>query len=111
MARPQRNTVDYFPEWKPTRRVLNIIDDSIDRNLAFKAFRQSSSNFIKKHLVRKIILEKYNHKCCECLSENRLQIDHKISVYRCFKNKLFNHCNTEFNLQILCGSCNAAKLP
>ncbi len=88
-----------------------ILEDSFDRKLALKKFRGSCSAFIKKPLVRKIILEKFNNKCCECSMTENLQIDHVESVLRCFKRAAFHLCNSEENLQVLCGSCNASKLP
>jgi 5-methylcytosine-specific restriction endonuclease McrA len=111
MARPQKNTVTYFPLWKPTRISLLKITDGINKKDCFKVFRQSSSAFIKKTTVRDVILNKYNNKCVECSSDNSLQIDHIVSVYKCFRDDDIYKCNTESNLQVLCASCNAKKQP
>lgn len=111
MARPQRNNVDYFPLWKPTKKILFAINDMIDRNKAYKMFRSSCSAFIKKEEIRSIIFKKSNNKCCLCQSRKSLQIDHIMSVYKCFNNALYNYCNTYENLQVLCKKCNTSKTP
>ncbi len=111
MARPEKNTVDYFPKWNPNWKLLEILNDSKDRKIAFKKFRNSSSSFIKKIEVRSYILNKYNHKCNECNSIFNLEIDHIISVLQCFKTYCFEYCNTEKNLQVLCKKCNSKKQP
>lgn len=111
MARPAKNTVDYFPQWKPTRKTINLIDESMDSKLAFKSFRNSSSVFIKKPEVRDIVFKKSNNKCAQCYSDENLQIDHIKSVLECFKKGLIYYCNQLINLQVLCSKCNTSKKP
>lgn len=111
MARPERNTVDYFPKWNPQKYTMNRIINGMDKKISLKLFRSSSSGFIKNPKVRNIILEKCDNKCVLCGSINNLQIDHIKSVYSCFINNLIDFCNTEENLQILCIKCNTSKLP
>ena len=111
MARPGKNTIEYFPKWEPTRITLLRIFDSVDKKIAFKSFRQSSSAFIKKIIVRNFILKKYNNECVICGSNNKLEIDHIKSVWFCFHNNLIYGCNIESNLQLLCNKCNTSKLP
>lgn len=110
MARPERNTVDYFPKWNPSRKLLNTLQDYIDGKEAFKKFRSSCSAFIKKESVRTFVF-KNNDKCIICFSKENLQIDHIKSVYRCFLDGNFYFCNTQKNLQVLCRKCNTSKLP
>lgn len=111
MARPEPNNVDYFPVWKPTKHTIRKIIGGLNKKEAFKVFRSSCSGFIKKESVRKIILIKSNNKCVLCDSINNLQVDHIISVFRCFLNEKIFECNIESNLQILCKKCNTSKTP
>lgn len=99
-----------FPLWKPQKGSLMRFN-SINRNTAYKAYRNSCSSFIANKNVRKIILEKSENKCVICGSKDRLQIDHITSVYTCFKNDNIYECNIETNLQALCNTCNASKKP
>ena len=111
VARPQKNGLDYFPLWKP-QRITESRFYSSDFKKRYKALRNSSSAFIKRKDVRRIIFSKYGNKCVLCGSVDDLEIDHIVSVYLCAKN-LFEICklNTEENLTILCRSCNARRCP
>jgi len=53
-------------------------------------------------IVRDRILDKYNHKCNYCGSEENLQVDHIIPLSR-------GGVHSETNFQILCRSCNINK--
>ncbi|MGB0896857.1 MAG: HNH endonuclease [Flavobacteriaceae bacterium] len=108
MARPQRNNV--FPKWNPQKASISRFK-SIDRKIAYKTFRNSSSGFIKRSDVRDYLLLKYSNECVLCNSEENLQIDHIVSVYEHFKLGLLHECNLEANLQVLCRKCNTSKLP
>jgi 5-methylcytosine-specific restriction endonuclease McrA len=111
MARPLKSGLDYFPLWKP-QRITESRFHSGDFKVKYRALRNSSSAFIKRKDVRRIILSKYNNRCVFCGSIDNLEIDHIVSVYLCAKG-LFEICklNTEENLTILCGSCNARRCP
>ena len=85
------------------------MDDYLDKKIAFKKFRSSSSGFISNKLLRYILFTKYNNKCALCNSTEKLEIDHIESVLSCFNNEKFKFCNTEDNLQVLCGKCNSSK--
>ena len=100
-----------IPCWNPSYRLLNTLSDAIDRKETFKKFRSSCSNFIKKDSVRIFILNKFNNKCVNCDSKERLEIDHIQSVYSCFINMNYYYCNKEENLQVLCKKCNTSKIP
>lgn len=52
--------------------------------------------------LRKQVLERYKHRCCECYSDRRLEIDH---IYAWSKGGY----TEESNLQVLCKSCNIKK--
>ena len=52
--------------------------------------------------LRKEVLERYYHRCCECYSDRRLEIDH---IYAWSKGGY----TEESNLQVLCKSCNMKK--
>ena len=107
MARQGRNI---FPIWNPQKITLFKIFEGMDKKIAFKTFRYSSSGFIAKKIVRSIILEKFNYSCVLCNSIFKLEIDHIKSVIFCFQNNLIYECNIESNLQVLCKTCNSSKL-
>ncbi|MDR1938256.1 MAG: HNH endonuclease [Tannerellaceae bacterium] len=111
MARPNKIGADYFPECKPHFVTQSKLGSSDDR-IRFKAYRSISSGFISKKEVREIILKRDNYKCVVCGSMENLQIDHIISVYRAFKNRMsIDILNSKGNLQTLCKHCNASKAP
>lgn len=99
-----------FPDWKPQNSTVRKIS-SMDKKIAFKAFRSSCSGFISRKDVRQIILTNHNSICVNCGSTDNLQIDHVKSVWFCFRNNLINQANSENNLQLLCSKCNAGKKP
>ena len=105
-----KSRITDFPKWNPQKSTLIKIE-YLDKRIAFKSFRNSCSAFIKNPIVREYLLDKYNNECFLCKSKNNLQVDHILSVYRCFKHRLFKECNFENNLQILCRKCNCSKLP
>jgi 5-methylcytosine-specific restriction endonuclease McrA len=111
MARPERHDADYFPIWNPQRSTRSNIK-SYDFKTRYKALRNSSSAFIKRDDVRRIITEKCSNKCAKCGSSNNLQIDHIKSVYLCARGKFpISELNIFSNLQLLCNKCNSAKNP
>lgn len=111
MARPISKGISYFPKWSPHKSTLKKLSDDNFRN-RYNALRGSSSSFIKRKDVRKLVFERDNFKCVECGSNKDLQIDHIISVYKICKYKLdYRITNCSSNFQTLCGSCNAKKLP
>ncbi len=65
MGRLEKNNVDYFPKWKPQFGTKMRLD-SMDENLAFKTFRNTSSAFISNKYVRSYIFNKYKNKCNYC---------------------------------------------
>jgi len=103
-------TYKKFPIWNPQFGTMLKIK-SIDKKLAYKTFRASSSGFVAKPLVRSIVFGRDSYKCVKCGTELNLTVDHIMSVVRCFQEKRFTYCNTKVNLQTLCNSCNCAKLP
>jgi len=106
----EKEQLKNFPVWNPQFGTWSKIKCS-DKKVAFKTFRNSSSGFIQKRLVRDNIFEKDNYTCKYCKSKSNLTIDHIKSVIHCFNNDLIKYCNTKENLQTLCKSCNSAKLP
>jgi 5-methylcytosine-specific restriction endonuclease McrA len=100
-----------FPIWAPHYRTLSKIQ-SLDKKRGFASLRHSASAFIKRSIVRQLVMEKCKGQCMECNSTNYLQVDHIISVYLTFKtNTYLEILNTYENLQILCKYCNASKSP
>lgn len=99
-----------LPEWKPLSSTLFKIQ-SMDKKIAFKSFRCSSSGYIAKPSVRDYIFQNTGRFCKICKSTDNLQIDHIKSVWYCFKNSLLEYCNTQGNLQVLCRKCNTSKKP
>ena len=99
------------PVWYPSRKTISKMYDNMSESKAEYAFRQSSSALVYRSDVRKIVFDNWNNKCAYCESTSNLQVDHIVSVHRCFKDKRLRYCNSIENLQILCRSCNAAKLP
>lgn len=111
MARPTKQGIDYFPVWNPQRSTWNKIN-SFDYKIRIKALRNSSSGFIKRADVRRIIFNKQGPACVECGSLKNLQVDHIVSVHQAAKHLfLLDILNTKDNLQILCNQCNTSKLP
>lgn len=111
MAREPKKDVDHFLIWKPRRRLMNLLEDYLDKKEAFKKFRNASSSYIQNKRLRAYILDKFNNKCVLCDSVNSLEIDHIESVLSCFKKEKFQFCNSEENLQVLCKKCNSSKAP
>jgi len=75
-----------------------------------KYYRNSSSGFAKK--ARVFIIERDGFCCLKCGSDDRIQIDHIKSSYLGFINNIgLSEINNVDNLQVLCGKCNAGKLP
>lgn len=109
MARPNKEGLDYCPLWKPqwiTERRFH----SNDFKVRLKAIRNSSSGFIKKAEVRRIIFERDNFRCLQCGSTEDLQVDHIVSVYQAAKGIIpIENLNTRENLQTLCKQCNSGK--
>ena len=93
---------------------FNLDENSINLILKFNdksysVFRKISTSYANRVYVKRFILNKYNNKCKFCGSKNNLQIDHIISVYKCFLDRNFMICNTIENLQLLCSKCNLKK--
>ena len=98
-----------FPKWHPQQYTIKNFK-SADFKVRLKSLRNSSSNFIKKKEVRKIIFDLYNNKCYLCDSKEDLQIDHIVSVYRCAKNEFpIQKLNSIENLALICKKCNCGK--
>ena len=92
----------------PTYR--NLHSESF--KVRYKALKGISTRYVNNPKVRKIILEKTNGYCSECGSNKYIQIDHIVSIYRYALNKGdYRELNSYENLQPLCRSCNAKKMP
>ena len=112
METPEKNNDDCFPEWNPTRKVVYILEESINRRKAYLSLKYSSSGFVTKSVVRNYIFNRDGHKCLLCGKKTNLSIDHINSVLSAFDGRSdINKLNTKGNLQTLCRSCNSAKLP
>lgn len=74
-----------------------ILTDLIENNCK----RNKRSTYINKNLVKEV-LEKYKHKCNQCGSKERLEIDHIKPVVRGGET-IYS------NLQVLCITCNRKK--
>jgi len=98
------------PKWNPCRPTIRNIH-SDDYRTRYKALRNSSSLFIRRQDVRKIVYQKYDGKCYICENTKELQIDHIVSVYRYAAEKIqpFTQLNSFDNLALICGTCNASK--
>lgn len=104
-------TNDYFPVCKPHRASLSRLGSSI-ANVRYNSYRNISSGFISRKDVRSIIMERDSNRCTVCGSSKKLEIDHIVSVYYAFVNKIsIYELNSESNLQVLCKSCNSSKSP
>lgn len=100
-----------FPIWKPRRTTAQYFENS-DFRRRYKALRNSSSGFIKRHDVREFIMQKYAGKCYLCSGTENLQIDHIVSVYQCACNNFpVDKLNAEDNLALICLKCNSSKRP
>lgn len=111
MARPTKQGIDYFPLWKP-QRTIELKFSFSDFRIRFKAIRNSSSAFIKKENVRRIVFKEDGFKCVFCGSNKDITIDHIVSVYRVARgNYPIEKLNVRDNLQTLCSLCNAGKSP
>lgn len=101
---------------RETRYLLNEIPckhaDKIRKKEIFRRLRNVSTAFINRKDVKHSILSRDGYKCKICGSVEFLQIDHIVSVFACFHGEIhINELNKESNLQTLCRSCNAAKIP
>ena len=111
MARPTKEGLDYFPQWNPHLSTSGKFNNCNSQKV-FKALRSSSSAFIKRSDVREFVFTRDKNKCLKCGTDKNLQVDHIISVKACIEGKIsIEKLNQRENLQTLCGSCNAAKLP
>jgi len=111
MARPERNSVDYFPIFNPQKLTKSRILSNVFK-IRYKALRNSSSGFIKRNEVRNFILERDKNKCVECGNTENLHIDHIVSVYRYALNMMdYRELNSPNNLRSLCCKCNTSKTP
>jgi 5-methylcytosine-specific restriction endonuclease McrA len=111
MARPERHDADYFPLWNPTRETIRRIN-GVDLKDKFKAIRNSSGAFIAKPEVRSEIFSKCKSVCSFCGSNEDLEIDHVVSVYRAARGEFpIEKLNIRENLQLLCSICNSRKAP
>ena len=97
-------------KWNPQKQTLIVIK-SIDRNIAFKRFRNSSSAFISNNKVRDFVFNKHGSICYVCNTYLATQIDHVKSVYKCFKTEEYFFCNSLDNLKPICSKCNQSKKP
>ena len=98
-----------FPKWK-----LHWYNEKYlywnNTKIRAKTIRNASSNFIAKKNVKEYIFNRDNNKCVKCGSEENLQIDHIISVYKVINNEYpLDKLNIEENLQTLCKRCNIEK--
>ena len=112
------NNFSAFPTWNPSKSVLRNINSckvlffsEEKKKEYYRTFRNSSSYFVSKKIVRDFLFKKYNGKCKNCGISEKLEIDHIKSVYRCFIERDFYNCNTLDNLQLLCKKCNCKKTP
>jgi len=111
MARPIKNTVDYFPQWRP-KRLTSFLFVFGDERLKYKTIRSSSSSFTQRKDVRDFIFKRDNYQCVLCGSKENLQLDHIHSIYQVANNLYpIELLNTEENLRTLCKKCNAGKTP
>lgn len=111
MARPQKTGIDYFPKWNPQRVTARRFTHS-DQRKRYTALRNSSGAFVARKGVREFVFAKNSNMCVSCHSNESLQVDHVVSVYRCSIGEIvIAELNTLENLQTLCGRCNAAKSP
>ena len=107
MARKDLDMV--FPKWNPQRSFKDKLESS-DPKKVFKALRNTSSGFISRKDVRKIVFERDENKCILCGSTDNLQVDHIVSVYYAFIGRIdIKLLNTSGNLQTLCNKCNSSK--
>ena len=97
-------------KWNPQKQTLRVIE-SIDRKIAFKRFRSSSSAFISNKKVRDYVIDKHGKICYVCNTYLASQIDHVKSVYQCFKTQDYFYCNSIENLKPICSKCNQSKKP
>ena len=98
-----------FPECKVYRSTERMLQ-SQDFRTRYKAMRQVSSRFIKRKDVREAVLRRCNYKCYLCGSDENLQVDHVISVYKGAKDRMsYKAINSEENLMAICRTCNAGK--
>jgi hypothetical protein len=97
--------------YEPMERAYNMAKLKGDKHFK-KYLRGCGSTFVKRPEVREFVFSRDDHKCVYCGSEDNLQVDHIISIYRVFKDGLdIRDINNLDNLQTLCRSCNSAKAP
>ena len=106
-----RESVDYFPLWRPHWITENRFNSS-DYKKRYKALRNSSDGFITKEKVRDVVFKADDYKCVYCNSTENLTVDHIVAVVRVATREFpLEKLNIRENLQTLCGSCNSGKLP
>lgn len=111
MARTNKTGIDYFPRCNPHINTASKLGSS-NPKVRYKAYRNISSGFINRKDVRRIVMGECDSKCVLCGSSDRLEIDHVISVYRAYIDRMSIHdLNSKYNLQVLCKSCNSSKSP
>jgi 5-methylcytosine-specific restriction endonuclease McrA len=98
-----------FPKFDPKGRILRAIDDMMDKRDAWRLFHTRSHSFIANKIVRRLVFERYEHKCAHCGSGENPSIDHILSVHDCYHLNKLRYCNVEENLQLLCLPCNIKK--
>ncbi len=111
MGRPEKQGIDYFPLWRP-QMVTKRKFTSMDFKVRLESLRNSSSAFIKRIDVRKIVFNRDSDMCVLCGAKHQLSIDHVVSVYRAAMGAFpIEKLNTKENLQTLCRCCNSKKNP
>jgi len=103
MPRPQKEGLDYNPQYNAFEHAKTKGGKYLKSYL-----RNTSSCYVKKPAVRMFILEKYNHTCCMCGSNDNLQIDHINPVYNATIENI-RTINSIDNLRPLCMSCNVRR--
>ena len=104
------------------RRINPLVYEPMSRNYGrakakgeshFKKYlRSCGHNFVSRPEVREFVFARDNHECVECGNSNQLEVDHKVSIYRVFKDGIdIREVNHLDNLQTLCKRCNSGKKP
>ena len=94
--------------WNPeASTIIKMCGDN--KEIAFKAFRVSSTVYTSKKYVRIYTHARCNGKCVKCGSKKDIHMDHIKSVRNCFDSRQFFLCNSISNLQLLCSVCNLKK--
>ena len=95
IAKPLK--LDYYKKWKHNKNYRTRVNRIKNGGI--------STPNVWRPIMKKLLIERYGEKCRICKSTERLEIDHKIPLWK-IKSKKGNKLG---NLQLLCRDCHIEK--